>query len=704
MKITLSGGERRKDAPITETKMKQQELDDAIRSRICAEFIIRVLQLKQRVMESTKDRGSVKEVVSEYQDCHSRQRLDDDSKLWEHVLTSDGTELLEAFSRNPVQMDINDLTSKGILAQGDDQLDPSLLNFYLRALRCRTRQRLIELVSTVMHSHPSEAAWAIQHLAGVHVPYAEIQKITYSAFRSINMEMTADIIFEIVTEEFLRPFRLPIVDSIEYIIPYFGLTLENTPEGRLEDDQSVADTHSRETNVLEIANRLGIRCDTFHVTPFDFQVSSSDEIRYNPVAGRIEVVGIACLRGFGTNSAPGGVRSEYIPVERLLAIIRGCLDSSNFPGYLNVEMKPNAILGRLLLRLCKDEWDFWRRVFPGAKHMTEEGFRSSTEAAGAGHAPLTVNWLGERVPRLAILKATPLGVHQGRDAGILSKAAGQSIQLDRHIRTFINPEVPLLGDIDYPTFDRLFGPYSDRSRFFLGHSNGGLALLNLRRLLDAYKPLLLVTWSSMVLQAMSSGDLVNIYDKILDVEVQAEFVAGRSSPSLSQFFPVDQNQSGSMPTLLTDNFIDHVGMPIIFRYGLGKTDYCIYVPAYHYGVNKHEPQSSREFCDVQYLAHGSAEVHHRVILHNLTLPSSGSKSTEEFLINCRDQGLAILRKNGWFEVMTKCKEDLRAFQKAVGSLRSKAPERKQPKKFDMPVRPPQIVAAPLDNGHSSPSI
>ncbi len=266
-------------------------------------------------------------------------RLDDDSKLWEHVLTSDGTELLEAFSRNPVQIDINDLSSKGILSRGDDQLDSSLLNFYLRALRCRTRQKLIELVSTVMHSHPSEAAWAIQHLAGVHVPYAEIQKITSSAFRSINMEMTADIIFEIVTEEFLRPFRLPIVNSIEYTIPYFGLTLANTPEGRLEEDQSVADTHSRETNVLEIANRLGIRCDTFHVTPFDFQVSSSDEIRYNPVAGRIEVVGIACLRGFGTNSAPGGVRSEYIPVERLLAIIRACLDSSNFPGYLNVEMK-----------------------------------------------------------------------------------------------------------------------------------------------------------------------------------------------------------------------------------------------------------------------------------------------------------------------------------------------------------------------------
>ncbi len=330
--------------------------------------------------------------------------------------------------------------------------------------------------------------------------------------------------------------------------------------------------------------------------------------------------------------------------------------------------------------------------------MTEEGFRSTAIAAGAGHAPLTVQLSGEsQVYNLTSLKDVSLEDQQGNIGPIPSQTTGRSTQLDRHIRSFINPKVPPHGDMDFKTFNQIFGPYVDFFRFYPGHAYGRLALLYFRRLLDTYRPLLLKTWSNIVFTAMRSGGLVDIYDKITDEEVRAEFVAGRSPPSLSDFFPIDPYQTNSMPTCSSDDYNNHTGMPAIMRYGPGKRDFCILLPFRDYGGDKHDPVFSLELCNVQYLAHGAAEVYQCVILHNLTLPSSGSKSTENFLIDCMNQGLKILRKNGWFEVMAKCKEDLRASQKAVGTLRSKAPERKPPKKFQMPERPPQVVAAPLNN-------
>ena len=63
--------------------------------------------------------------------------------------------------------------------------------------------------------------------------------------------MVVPFIFEIVMEEFLRPFfAIPIDKAQGFTIPYVGMSIANTPQGRLEDDESKNDGQSREKNLL----------------------------------------------------------------------------------------------------------------------------------------------------------------------------------------------------------------------------------------------------------------------------------------------------------------------------------------------------------------------------------------------------------------------------------------------------------------------
>ena len=156
----------------------------------------------------------------------------------------------------------------------------------------------------------------------------------------------------------------------------------NTPEDRLEEDESSSQSLSRETNLLRIAEEMGIKSQTYHLVPFDCPISSPMDVRTKPMVGRIEMVLIDCLRFFGSNSAAGGVRSEVWFPPEVTAVGQRCLDASKALGIDPDACVRDPEMGRLIFADYADEREFWRSAMADRKQITDDGFKGAVEAAG----------------------------------------------------------------------------------------------------------------------------------------------------------------------------------------------------------------------------------------------------------------------------------------------------------------------------------
>ncbi|KLO04532.1 hypothetical protein SCHPADRAFT_896959 [Schizopora paradoxa] len=157
-----------------------------------------------------------------------------------------------------------------------------------------------------------------------------------------------------------------------------SMSIANSPEGRLAEDESTKDVLSREQNLLKVAKSQNIFSKTRLIVPFTCNVESRLEIQSNPILGRIERVVISALLGLGSNSAPGGLQSKYNPLPPLASIARICMEL--FPTTSQDHGEPNPVLGGRVRKLFKDEQHFHCLALLDREQMTEVGFEGTTLA------------------------------------------------------------------------------------------------------------------------------------------------------------------------------------------------------------------------------------------------------------------------------------------------------------------------------------
>ncbi|KDQ57854.1 hypothetical protein JAAARDRAFT_194119 [Jaapia argillacea MUCL 33604] len=383
--------------------------------------------------------------------------------------------------------------------------------------------------------------------------------------------------FDVVTEMFPNNIE----DWRPVVCPYAGTSIAGNPLSRCQNDST--SLHRRIVNVIK-ANTGEITWYPLQISNLSIPVANTLEYRTNRMLGDIEgcLIDVTCQ--ISLNSARGGWIPNFLPP---VSILKTCANALQMAGSPSPIYNEDSMLTSKLRAHVDDSVAFLRGKIGGRRinpHTLEFAKKNLADVL-----PI----VNGSVIKMTVAKDITAEDFDGRVGGIRDATAGHAFQVDRRIGQLLDPTAILEGDLSIYEIQKYFGPTVDLWAVTLLHRWLLLHFLLLSRNLITARPILLVTWSSLVSMSMFHGEFREVWlgtDTTTSEyrEARDAFMTGSSKGNIKVISPTATIR-GRSHDIYGSDFLDVQGEPMLRPYGLGESDAAIWVAIGDPGHIKYDP-------------------------------------------------------------------------------------------------------------------
>ncbi|KDQ57853.1 hypothetical protein JAAARDRAFT_194118 [Jaapia argillacea MUCL 33604] len=284
-------------------------------------------------------------------------------------------------------------------------------------------------------------------------------------------------------------------DRRPVVWPYAGTSIAGNPLSRCQNDTT--SLHRRIVNVIK-ANTGEITWYPLRISNLSIPVANTLEYRTNRMLGDIEGCLIDATCQISLNSARGGWIPNFLPP---VSILKTCANALQLAGSPSPIYNEDSVLTSKLRAHVDDSVTFLRGKIASRRinpHALESAKKNLADVL-----PI----VNGSVIKMTVAKDITAEDFDGRVGRIRDATAGHAFQVDHRIRRLLDPKAILEGDLSIYEIQKYFGPTVDLWAVTLLHRWLLLHLLLLSRNLITARPILLVTWSSLVSMSMFRGEI-----------------------------------------------------------------------------------------------------------------------------------------------------------------------------------------------------
>ncbi|KAJ7074169.1 hypothetical protein C8F01DRAFT_11165 [Mycena amicta] len=482
------------------------------------------------------------------------------------------------------------------LCNGLGEVDRDSYAFYIRVVEVAGKVQAVQALYNILAEYPRELPHIFVQLLVCGEPVDQIRERAKVLLVPFGLEEVVDVVCDALAEE---PATLAFAESPSppTSFLYAGITRAVLPSQRVADDLA-GEVPCRMTK-LHFANP-DLVPKTYRIPALTTAISSEFAIRIDPIISELERIAIALAGEPSLNSASGGERPLYCPKPDLLALRDVILERAPHPN-LPLGDEKNACLGDQLERLYDDELRLFSRISPSETPAKE--YVTYAKHIGLG----SIRRNHHRVVAITITKDISLEALNGRTGGYFDEVSGAGPREHRHFQRFIDPTLPLNGNLDEMDIARSIGGFLDFWRFCRNHRYWWLHVLFLARLLDRLRPLIIVTQSNPVAKMLQSGHLAERRERMVASEHYNEFfVQGRTTDKF-----VETLRRQKPIKFQKDQYLAIIGEILLLPIGVDSR-LAMHIAGGDYGLLKYQPQHYQAWSEILFLVAVIVEVLKRV--------------------------------------------------------------------------------------------
>ncbi|KAK7020411.1 hypothetical protein R3P38DRAFT_3549781 [Favolaschia claudopus] len=423
--------------------------------------------------------------------------------------------------------------------------------------------------------HSADLAWGVSSLLalGLDLDVVKQRLLQLAVKLQLDTDALAPLLESLSSTDFPR---------IQGFGLYFGVTDEQTPHDRLEQD--LQEQHSRFNN-WATDNADYVTWNSYYLD--DLTLPTSSGLRTDSVGGDTEVSAITVSGAHGLNRAVGGFFPKFSPSPAASTLISTFKQSPSMLFGVDLAHDTTA----RVIAFLDDQKNYLRQHT--AAVISDDSYQSVLQ-----NGPGVFRRRGAFIPGLRFLDTISLEDFQARRGskavgGIWSNTTGRALKSFRHIASTLYPDIPPDGDLAPSLIASRLGPTFNVWPLTTDNVHFWLHCLFTSRIIIETGAIVTSSWSEVV-DSIFSGGYLHLAWRTLPPGLQQTFLEGRTPAHIQDFLPEMPSDTWTPEKTTVAGYILKVGELRILRCGPRSTDLIVNISNLHTGGIKHDPATGFE--------------------------------------------------------------------------------------------------------------